>query len=164
MKLVVLFLMFNAFSDSVLDNVRNQFPKINSLEDAEFYMNSLEKEKGTEAKAYYAAMFFMKAKYVKFPLSKYNNFKKGKTALDQLVKENSTNVEIRYLRYVFQNELPSFLNYNSNIQEDYLVIVKGIEKSDLNKQFKQKILKNMLLVKSISKDQTTQIKLLLNKI
>jgi ubiquinone/menaquinone biosynthesis C-methylase UbiE len=101
---------------------------------------------------------------VKFPLSKYNNFKKGKTALDQLVKENSANVEIRYLRYVFQNELPSFLNYNNNIQEDYLVIVKGIEKSDLNKQFKQKILKNMLLVKSISKDQTTQIKLLLNKI
>ncbi|OGS72709.1 MAG: hypothetical protein A3F91_07285 [Flavobacteria bacterium RIFCSPLOWO2_12_FULL_35_11] len=68
------------------------------------------------------------------------------------------------MRYVFQNELPNFLNYNSNIQEDYSVIAKGIEKSDLNKQFKQKILKNMLLVKSITSDQSTQIKLLLNKI
>ncbi|OGS72708.1 MAG: hypothetical protein A3F91_07280 [Flavobacteria bacterium RIFCSPLOWO2_12_FULL_35_11] len=87
--------MFNSFSASVLDIVRNQLPKINSLDEAEFHMKLLEKEKGTEAKAYYASMFFMKAKYVKFPLSKYNNFKKGKTALDQLVKENSANVEIR---------------------------------------------------------------------
>lgn len=164
MKLVVLFLMFNALSASVLDNVRNQFSKINSLEEAEFHMKLLEKEKGTEAKAYYAAMLFMKAKYVKFPLSKYNNFKKGKAALDRLIQENKTNVELRYLRFVFQHEMPNFLNYNSNIQEDYLVIVKGIEKSDLNKQFKQKILKNMLLVKGITSDQTTQIKLLLNKI
>ena len=156
--------MFNVLSSSVLDNVRNQFPNINSLEEAEFHMKLLEKEKGTESKAYYAAMLFMKAKYVKFPLSKYNNFKKGKAALDRLIQENKTNVELRYLRFVFQHEMPNFLNYNSNIQEDYLVIVKGIEKSDLNKQFKQKILKNMLLVKGITSDQTTQIKLLLNKI
>ena len=164
MKLVVLFLMFNALSASVLDNVRNQFSKINSLEEAEFHMKLLEKEKGTEAKAYYAAMLFMKAKYVKFPLSKYNNFKKGKAALDRLIQENKTNVELRYLRFVFQHEMPNFLNYNSNIPEDYLVIVKGIEKSDLNTQFKHKMLKNMLLVKNITKDQTTQIKLLLNRI
>lgn len=164
MKLVALFLIFNALSVSVLDNVRNQFPKINSLEEAEFHMKLLEKEKGTESKAYYVAMLFMKAKYAKFPLTKYNYFKKGKTGLDQLVKENSANVEIRYLRYVFQNELPNFLNYSSNIQEDYSVIVKGIEKSDLNKQYKHKILKNMLLVKSITSGQSTHIKLLLNKI
>jgi len=164
MKLVVLFLMFHALSASVLDNVRNQFPNINSLEEAEFHMNLLEKEKGTESKAYYAAMLFMKAKYVKFPLTKYNNFKKGKASLDRLIQENKTNVELRYLRFVFQHEMPNFLNYNSNIQEDYSVIAKGIEKSDLNRQFKHKILKNMLLVKGITKDQTAQIKLLLNKI
>jgi hypothetical protein len=164
MKLLVFFLMFNSLQASVLDNVRNQFPRINSLEEAEFHMKLLEKEKGTESKAYYAAMLFMKSKYVKFPLTKYNYFKKGKAALDQLIQENKSNVEMRYLRFAFQNELPAFLNYNSNIQEDFLVITKGIEKSDLNTQFKQKMLKYMLLVKNITKDQTTQIKLLLNRI
>lgn len=164
MKLVVILIMFNSLSSLVLDNVRNQFPNINSLEEAEFHMNLLEKEKGMESEAYYAAMLFMKAKYVKFPLTKYNNFKKGKAALDRLIQVNKTNVEFRYLRYIFQNELPNFLNYNSNIQEDYSVIAKGIEKSDLNRQFKHKILKNMLLVKGVTKDQTAQIKLLLNKI
>jgi len=156
--------MLNSFTSSILDDVRNQFPKINSLEEAEFHLKSLEKEKGTESKAYYAAMFFMKAKYVKFPLSKYNNFKKGKSALDQLILENKSNVEFRYLRFVFQNEMPSFLNYDANIEEDFSALTKGIIKSDLNKQFKEKILKNMLLVKNITKDQTTQIKLLLNRI
>jgi hypothetical protein len=156
--------MFNSLSAQVLDNVRNQFPRINSLEEAELHMELLENEKGTNCKAYYAAMLFMKSKYVKFPLTKYSYFKKGKTALDVLVKENKTNIEMRYIRFLFQNQMPAFLNYDKNLEEDYSVITEGIEKSDLSIQFKHKILNNMLLVKNISIDQTTQINLLLNKI
>lgn len=156
--------MFNSLSAQVLDNVRNQFPGINSLEEAELHMKSLENEKGIACKAYYAAMLFMKSKYVKFPFTKYSYFKKGKAALDLLVQENKTNIEMRYIRFLFQNQMPSFLNYDKNLKEDYSVITEGIEKSDLSIQFKHKILNNMLLVKNISKNQTTQIKLLLNKI
>ncbi|HEY9220743.1 MAG TPA: hypothetical protein VIO43_04100 [Lutibacter sp.] len=164
MKLAVLFLMFNSFPASLLDDVRNQFPKINSMEEAEFHMKLLEKEKSPEARAYYAAMLFMKAKYVKFPLSKYNNFKKGKLVLDQVILENKSNVEFRYLRFVFQNQLPAFLNYDINIEEDFSAIAKGIRKSDLSQDFKHKIVENMLLVKGITANQTAQLKLLLNKI
>lgn len=164
MKLFVFFFMLNSLQASVLDDVRNLFPKINSIEEAEFQMNLLEKEKSPEAKAYYASMLFMKAKYVKFPLSKYNYFKKGKSALDQLIQENKSNIELRYLRFVFQNELPALLNYDANIEEDFSAIIKGIEKSSLTKDFKHKIVKNMLLVKNITPHQTTQLKLLLNKI
>lgn len=156
--------MLNSMQASVLDDVRNQFPKINSIEEADFHLKLLENEKSPESKAYYAAMLFMKAKYVKFPLSKYNYFKKGKSALDQLIQQNKSNVELRYLRFVFQNELPDFLNYHNYIEEDFSTIIKGMEKSDLNKEFKKKILKNMLLVKSITANQKNQIKLLLNKI
>ena len=161
---MIFFFMLNLLQASVLDDVRNQFPKINSVEEAESYMKLLEKEKSPEAKAYYAAMLFMKAKYVKFPLSKYNNFKKGKSTLDKLIHENKLNVELRYLRFVFQNQLPAFLNYNANMEEDFLQIVKGIEKSDLTQDFKHKIVENMLLVKGISANQTAQLKLLLNKL
>ena len=156
--------MLNSLQASVLNDVRNLFPQINSMEEAEFQLKLLEKEKSPESKAYCAAMLFMKAKYVKFPLLKYNYFKKGKSALDQLIEENKSNVEFRYLRFVFQNEMPNFLNYNSNIQEDFLGIINGIEKSHLNVQFKHKILNNMLLVKNITADQATEIKLLLNKL
>lgn len=164
MKLIIFFFMVNSLQASVLEDVRNQFPRINSGEKAELYMKLLENEKSSEAKGYYAAMFFMKAKYVRFPLSKYNNFKKGKSALDQLILENKLNVELRYLRFVFQNEMPSFLNYNANIEEDFSRIAEELEKSKLTKDFQHKILKNMLLVKGITHNQTTQIKLLLSKI
>ena len=164
MKFFFFFFILNSLSAQVLDNVRNQFPKINSLEEAEFHMKLLENEKNVGGKAYYAAMIFMKSRYVKFPLTKYNYFKKGKFAMDKLIQENIANIEIRYIRFLFQNQMPAFLNYNSNIQEDYLTIVKGIEKSELESQFKRKILNNMLLVNTITKYQTTQIKLLLNKI
>jgi hypothetical protein len=164
MKIIIFFFMLNSIQASVLDDVRNQFPEINSIEEADFHMKLLENEKSPEAKGYYAAMLFMKAKYVKFPLSKYNNFKKGKSALDQVILENKSNVELRYLRFVFQNELPALLNYDANITEDFSAIVNGIEKSNLTKGFKHKILKNMLLVKGITANQTTQLKLLLNKI
>lgn len=156
--------MINSLQASVLSDVRNQFPEINSIEEAEFHMKLLEKEKSPEAKGYYAAMLFMKAKYVKFPLSKYNNFKKGKLALDQVILENKSNVELRYLRFVFQKEVPAFLNYDSNIEEDFSAISNGIEKSSLTKVFKHKMLENMLLVNNITSDQTAQLKLLLNKI
>lgn len=164
MKFMIFFFILYSLQSSVLDDVRNQFPEINSVEEAESYMKLLEKEKSPEAKAYYAAMLFMKAKYVKFPLSKYHNFKKGKSALGQLIQENKLNVEFRYLRFVFQNQMPAFLNYDANIQEDFLQIVKEIEKSDLKKDFKHKIVKNMLLVKGITAYQTAQLKLLLNKL
>ncbi|HSQ47720.1 MAG TPA: hypothetical protein VLM44_12485 [Lutibacter sp.] len=164
MKIIIFFFMLNSMQASVLDDVRNQFPEINSIEEAELHMKLLEKEKSPEAKGYYAAMLFMKAKYVKFPLSKYNNFKKGKSALDQVILENKSNVELRYLRFVFQNELPALLNYDANIADDFSAIAGGIEKSNLTKGFKHKILKNMLLVKGITANQTTQLKLLLNKI
>jgi hypothetical protein len=81
-----------------------------------------------------------------------------------VILENKSNVELRYLRFVFQNELPALLNYDANITEDFSAIVNGIEKSNLTKGFKHKILKNMLLVKGITANQTTQLKLLLNKI
>ena len=164
MKFLIFFFMLNSFQAPVLEDVRNHFPEINSVEEAESYMKFLEKEKSPESKAYYASMLFMKAKYVKFPLSKYNNFKKGKSALDQLIQENKLNVEFRYLRFVFQNQLPAFLNYDTNMDEDFLQIVKGIEKSELKKGFKHKIVKNMLLVKGITANQTAQLKLLLNKL
>lgn len=164
MKLLFFFLIFNSLSASVLDDVRNQFPRINSLEEAEFHMNFLENEKEPESKAYYAAMLFMKAKYAKFPLTKYRYFKKGKLALDQLIQKNKMNVEMRYLRFVFQNEMPTFLNYYCNVQEDFSAIANGLEKNNLTRDFKHKIVENMMLVKNITANQTAQLKLLLNKV
>ena len=164
MKLFIFLFIFNSFSTPILDEFRKKFPEIISEKQVDYYLTSLENEKSTESRGYFAAMLFMKSKYVVSPIKKYNSFKKGKTILDNIIKENKSNIEIRYLRFIFQNQLPNFLNYNANIDEDFLAITKGIENYNLETKFKKNMLKNMLMVKNITTYQTNKIKLINQKL
>lgn len=60
--------------------------------------------------------------------------------------------------------MPTFLNYYCNVQEDFSAIANGLEKNNLTRDFKHKIVENMMLVKNITANQTAQLKLLLNKV
>lgn len=164
MKLIIFLFITNSVFASALDDVRNQFPQIQSLKEVDLHLNLLEKETCPESKAYFGAMLLMKSRYSTFPLTKYSYFKKGKLVIDKCIKENKMNVEMRYLRFLFQNQIPNFLNYHNNIEEDFLMIINGIEKAALNTEFKIKILNNMLTLKKLPLSQETQIKLLLTKI
>ncbi len=150
--------------NSAVDEVRNTFPEIKSNEQVNYFIKQFENNKTVTAKSYTAVMYFMKSKLVKFPLTKYSYFKKGKKQLDGLIDNNKNNVEIRYLRFLLQSEMPKFLGYCKNLEADYLVIIKNIEQSNLKKDFKIKMLTNMLLVNNLSKDRSTEIKQKLNKI
>ena len=165
MKLVVL-LMFIAVGNSIseVEEVRNTFPEITSIEQANYFIELLEENETVEAKSYTAVMFFMKSKLVKFPLTKYKYFKKGKKQLDSLINNNKSNVEIRYLRFLLQSKMPEFLGYHKNIEDDYLLIINGIESSNLKSDFKIKILNNMLLVCNLSVERSKKIKQKLIKI
>lgn len=165
MKLVVV-LMFITIGNSIseVEEVRNTFPKITSIEQANYFIRLLEKNETVEGKSYTAVMFFMKSKLVKFPITKYNYFKKGKKQLDSLINSNKNNVEIRYLRFLLQCEMPKFLGYHRNIEDDFLLIMNEIESSNLQKDFKIKMLNNMLLVSDLNSKKLEQIKRKLNKI
>jgi len=165
MKLLVL-LMCITFGNSIseVEKVRNTFPEITSIEQANYFIELLEKNETIEAKSYTAVMFFMKSRYVKFPLTKYKYFKKGKKQLDGLINTNTNNVEIRYLRFLLQSEMPKFLGYHTNIEEDFVLIMNKIESSNFKKDFKNKMLNNMLLVSNISNEKSKQIKQKLNKL
>jgi len=157
MRYLIFLVLFNFGSiNSSLDAIRNNFPNINSLEQAELGLKELEKNNDVTSKGYYAAMLFMKSKYVKFPFTKFKFFKKGKLQLDTIIKEHPANIEMRYIRFLLQSEMPSFLGYNKNLEEDYLVIIKGVGSYNLSNNFKNKILNNMLVSKNIS-DQKAQI-------
>lgn len=162
----LIFLMFFNFgsTNKGLDAVRKDFPNINSLEQVEQSLKILETNGDVTSKGYYAAMLFMKSKYVIFPLTKFKYFKKGKLLLDDLVFNNQNNIEIRYIRFLLQSEMPSFLGYNKNLEEDYLVIIKGVESYNLSNNFKNKMLNNMLVSKNISDQKAQIIKQLLNNL
>jgi len=144
-----------------LENVRNQFPTINSLEQTEKYLDELENEEDETLQGYFAAMYFMKSKYVKFPLTKLKYFKKGKLLLDELISNNQNNIEIRYIRYLLQSEIPDFLGYNNYLEEDFFHIIENVEASNLNRNFKLKMLQNILISKRITDQKEQKIKQLL---
>lgn len=165
MKVFGFILIFSLlFSNSKLEDLRKQFPEIQSLEQTEKYLEELKNEEDETLQGYFAAMFFMKSKYVKFPLTKLKYFKKGKLLLDELISNNQNNIEIRYIRFLLQSEMPDFLGYNNNIEEDFLLITKQVKLSALKGSFKVKMLQNMLISKKITYQKELKLKQLLNEI
>lgn len=58
------------------------------------------------------------AKHSVNPFSKLSYFRKGKVILEKAIKADQNNVELRFLRYTIQTNVPSFLNYNDNLEQD----------------------------------------------
>ncbi|NEU08248.1 hypothetical protein GZH53_07985 [Flavihumibacter sp. R14] len=72
----------------------------------------------SELIGYKAAATMVMAKYVLNPISKINYFRKGKNMLEKAVRNDTKNVELRFLRFTIQTNAPSFLGYNNSIKTD----------------------------------------------
>ena len=68
--------------------------------------------------SYKGAATMMKAKYQINPFAKMDSFKNGKAIIEAALNKDTTAIEARYLRFTIQTNLPSFLNYSSNITND----------------------------------------------
>ena len=89
--------------------------------------------------AFFAVGNFFMAKHAVNPLSKYSYFNKGKKALDNAVSKDPNNLEIRFMRYISQEQTPAFLGYNKDLKNDKTFILAEYKKSkdeDLNKRIK----------------------------
>ena len=161
---IIAFLIFSStHTFNNLEDVRNKFPNIENLKEANAILSNLESDKSLTAQAYCSAMYFMKARYAVFPFTKYSNFNKGKQQLDKLIIEHSNNIEFRYLRFVFQNKIPKFLKYNNNLEEDFRTITLNFESSDLDKKMKLKIINVLIMVPNLSTNQYKQLNELKSK-
>lgn len=58
------------------------------------------------------------AKHIGNPITKLSNFKRGRNMLEKAITADQYNAELRYLRFAVQTNIPSFLGYNKNIQND----------------------------------------------
>ena len=83
------------------------------------------------------------AKHVINPFSKLSYFKKGKLMLENAIKADHTNVELRFLRYTIQTNVPGFLNYTSEKNLDRTFITQSLPK--LKDQELKKIISEFLL-------------------
>ncbi len=82
--------------------------------------------------AYKGASTAMYAQVVNSPIDKLKHFYDGRDLLENAVKVDSRNVEIRFLRFALQSKAPFFVGYKSKIREDVAMIVLAFETKTIN--------------------------------
>lgn len=75
--------------------------------------------------AYKGASKILKARYIKDKQTKKQYFTDGATLINNSIKKDSKDVENRLIRLIIQENIPKFIKYNQNIQEDKAFIVEN---------------------------------------
>lgn len=74
------------------------------------------------------------ANYSFNPYNKLSFFIKGKDLLEEAIKVDPKNVELRFLRFCVQTNAPFFLGYSGKIEEDKAMLLanfSGVKDTDL---------------------------------
>ena len=79
-------------------------------------------------KAYLGAAYCAEAKYRWNPYAKLERVKTGMGLLNQAVTLESSNIEIRFLRFCIEEHLPGALPYKEHIATDKLFILANLKK------------------------------------
>ena len=108
--------------------------------------------------AYQASATMMMANHVGSPFKKISYFRKGKRMLEQAVERNPSNVEVRFLRFAAQSEIPGFLGYKDNLEEDKQLILTSVAGLQ-DRQLKELIMTYLMQADYLSQDEKEQLKL-----
>ncbi|MBS1736607.1 MAG: hypothetical protein JSS98_08420 [Bacteroidetes bacterium] len=75
---------------------------------------------------YKAGATMMMAQYVINPFSKLSYFNEGRAMLQKAVNTDAQNIELRFIRFCVQSNLPFFLGYKENIDTDKFFILNRL--------------------------------------
>lgn len=124
--------LLSAHSTPALEEVRTTYQKAASSEksckELIHLLNPYTEMNNTLLSGYKGSATMMMAKYVFSPVSKLNYFNKGKKILENAIEKDKKNVELRFLRYSIQTNIPFFLGYKGNIETDKNFLVASITK------------------------------------
>lgn len=80
--------------------------------------------------AYVVSVSMKQAEYSHNPYNKLQVFNTNKKVLQRLISQNGSNVHLRYVRLVVQENAPGILGYNDHIEEDKSFLKKKLEQTD----------------------------------
>lgn len=93
---------------------------------------------------YLGAVQALKAKYEWNPLSKLYYIQQASQSLEKALNLEEENIEVHFLRFSIEHNIPSFLGYSSHIQKDLDFIIKNITNCNIDKSMQIKIAKFLL--------------------
>ncbi|WP_344675663.1 hypothetical protein [Sphingobacterium kyonggiense] len=120
MSVLYLFVISEMRAD-ILDDVRKNYDKMASNEElCKSAIANLKRTKNNSSThlGYLGGLQTIWANHVFSTMSKLNTFKEGKKNIEEAIKKEPDNVELRFIRLSVQKNAPSFLGYKSNITED----------------------------------------------
>ena len=125
--------IFSAFQLGLtpLTNSRTLFTK---LDKGEQYVDSIIKitEKYSTSPvmlAYNGAGHTAKAKYIGNVFTKYSQAKKGISIVNKAALKGPKSVEVRFVRYCIETNIPPVMPFDSHIKADRLFIINNLSKS-----------------------------------
>lgn len=77
---------------------------------------------------YRAGATMLMAKHAFNPFSKLSYFKKGVIMLEKAIQHDHKNIELRFLRYTIQTNVPRFLNYYMDKDTDKAFLLRSMDK------------------------------------
>lgn len=171
--MLILFLLLNTMSiqaDTILlKELRTNYPK--AVYDAKLTDALYEKMKNKKLSpaelAYFASFDALKAKHAWNPYSKFEYVTQFDKKITEAVKLEPKNIEIRYLRFSIQKNIPSYLGFSNNILEDQKTIVDLFLTSKYTKEDKAVldiVYEYMRLSNSINAKEQKEMLEVLNKL
>ncbi|MFM9028236.1 MAG: hypothetical protein ACKOQ6_09585 [Bacteroidota bacterium] len=158
--IVPVFVLAQYCSACSIEDIRSRFAK--AAEDEKTAAGLLETLKNCPQKSalitgYIGATEALMGKHAFMPTSKYSWCKKSETDFNSAVIKDSENLEIRYLRFAVESNLPSFLNMSKHVDEDKSKMIQLINSSN-DKTINRKVARLLLDSKMCTKPEEAQLK------
>lgn len=129
-SLVLILFTFFSFIQNPTDVREQYYAASKSKQNADKFYNLLVKynKENKTLLAYKGAALALKSKYTSDKKEKKELFIEGVTTIENSVKQEPSNAEIRLIRLSVQENTPKFLKYKANIEEDKKMILNSFEK------------------------------------
>ncbi|KEQ28486.1 hypothetical protein N180_02300 [Pedobacter antarcticus 4BY] len=160
--LISLFLSgFSLFAEPEINQLRDLYAQsASSKKSADQLLNLLkgaDKNSAAIYIGYKGAAEMMQAKYGFNPFSKYKSFKRGKLLLEEAVKKDDKDIEVRFLRFTIQTNLPQFLGYDKQVKQDKKFLLTHLNTVRDNK-LKQNIVAYLTTSRHCSEQEKMSLK------
>lgn len=129
-SLILILFTFFSFIQNPTDVREQYYAASKSKQNADKFYNLLVKynKENKTLLAYKGAALALKSKYTSDKKEKKELFIEGVTTIENSVKQEPSNAEIRLIRLSVQENTPKFLKYKANIEEDKKMILNSFEK------------------------------------
>lgn len=138
---VIICLFLNLGNTTIVE----EFHELKTKNEEISFLKKYANEVNPNVQAYVCALQMKQAKYFFNPIAKLRAFRKSKNKLELLIKNNPDNIDLRYVRLMLQERIPSILGYQDDIETDKFFLRDKLKTKKISKKLEIYIHKNTSL-------------------